>query len=51
VFDDEYIKLLFKRLPFHYVLDYVLSAMSLKLHNDINKNCDEKFNKKPTNYT
>lgn len=44
MFDDEYIRLLFKRLPFDYVVDYVIWAMKVKLENDINKMIDERFN-------
>lgn len=47
MFDDEYIRLLFKRLPFDYVVDYVIVAMKVKLHNDINKMYDERFGKMP----
>jgi hypothetical protein len=43
--NEEYIKYLFKILPFDYVVDYAFMCIKLKLQNEINKIVNEKLPK------
>jgi len=42
--NEDYIRLLFKKLPFDYVLDYIFSIERVIIYNYINKITDEKTN-------
>jgi len=40
---EEYLRILFKRLPFDYVVDYVIMCAKIRIENHINKIADEKM--------
>lgn len=44
--NEEYIKMLFKKLPFNYVIDYAIMCAKIKIDNHINKIIKEKSNLK-----
>ena len=44
--NEEYIKMLFKKLSFNYVIDYAVMCAKIKIDNHINKIIEEKFNQK-----